>query len=286
MRWHRIDQESCYDNDEAKGGRERTQEKSGLKFRNTLHTQTQTRTYIWKQVHHSQRHVCLELWCVQGPASNAHILLSELSTLYRAVLRTKIAVAAVHRSVLIIKFRPDTSFMFHYRFNMTTSIHHLILFIMLAIALSALWLAMLAFNIAECYIMIMTVGVLRCCLHLIMAEWNGSIYQRRLNQEFSVHVGEQTAQGDQSAQMLKASCSVSISPSYTHLFLIAACTSTDFWSEQHFWLRNSIDSLSACDPSFPRLALVINFVTPYFFSSTAGRRASRQAAVGLSLGLI
>lgn len=40
MRWHRIDQDSCYDYDEAKGGRERTQEKSGLKFRNTLHTDT------------------------------------------------------------------------------------------------------------------------------------------------------------------------------------------------------------------------------------------------------
>lgn len=60
MRWHRIDQESCYDNNEAKGGKERTQEKSGLKFRNTLHTQTQTQTHIWKQVHHSE-HVHLRL---------------------------------------------------------------------------------------------------------------------------------------------------------------------------------------------------------------------------------
>lgn len=37
-----------------------------------------------------------------------------------------------------------------------------------------------------------------------------------------------------------------ISPSYTYLFLIAV--STDFWSEQHFWLRNKYtDSISACD---------------------------------------
>lgn len=47
MRWHRIDQESCYDYAEAKGGRETTQEKSGLKFRNTLHTQIQTHTYTF-----------------------------------------------------------------------------------------------------------------------------------------------------------------------------------------------------------------------------------------------
>lgn len=191
-------------------------------------------------MHHSERHVCLELWGVQGPASNVHILLLELSTLYRAVLRTKIVAAAVHQTVLIIKFRPNASFMFHYRLNMTTSIHHLILFIMLAIALSALRLPRPTFNIAECYIMIMAVGVLRCCLHLITAEWNGSIYQRRLNQEFSVHVCEQTAQGDRSAQMLKASCGVSISPSYTHLLLSTACTSTGSWSEQCFKLRNSI----------------------------------------------
>lgn len=136
--------------------------------------------------------------------------------------------------VLIIKFRPNTNFMFHYRLYMTTSIHHLILFIIVAIALSALWLPMPAFNTAECYIMIMTVGVLRCCLHLIMAEWNGSIYQRRLNQGFSVHVCEQTAQGDWRAQMLQASCGVSISPSCAHLSLIAACASADFWSEHHF----------------------------------------------------
>lgn len=136
--------------------------------------------------------------------------------------------------VLIIKFRQNTNFMFHYGLYMTTSIPHLILFIIVAIALSALWLPMPAFNIAECYIMIMTVGVPRCCLHLIMAEWNGSIYQRRPNQEFSVHVCEQTAQGDWRAQMLKASCGVSISPSCAHLLLIAACTSADFWSEHHF----------------------------------------------------
>lgn len=149
MRWHRIDQESCYDYDEAKGGRETTQEKSGLKFRNTLHTQIQTHTYIWQQVHQSEHHpFFLELSGVQGSASNVHILLSELSTLYRAELRAKIVVAAVHRSVLIIKFTANTSFMFHYRLNMTTSIHHLILFITLAIALSALWLPMLAINIA------------------------------------------------------------------------------------------------------------------------------------------
>lgn len=125
--------------------------------------------------------------------------------------------------------------MFPYRLCMTTSIHHLILFIISAIALSVLWLPMPAFNIAECYIMIMTARVLRCCLHLIMAEWNGSIYQRRLNQEFSVHVCEQTAQRDWSAQMLKASCGVSISPSCTHLLLIAAWSSTDFWSEHLFF---------------------------------------------------
>lgn len=163
----------------------------------------------------------------------------------------------MHRSVLIIKFRANTSFMFHYRLNMTTSIHHLILFIMGAIALSALWLPMPAFNIAECYIMIMTVGVLRCCLHLIMAwVWNGSIYQRRLNQELSVHVCEQTAQGDLSAQMLKASCGVSISPSYTHLFLIAACARTDFWSEPTFfgWGRVYWQYISLWPFPFFRLA--------------------------------
>lgn len=181
--------------------------------------------------------------------------------------------------VSIIKFRPNTNFTFHYRSYTTPSIHHLILFIMVAIALSALWLPMPAFNIAPCYIMIMTVGVLRCCLHLIMAEWNGSIYQRRLNQEFSVRVCEPTAQGDWRAQMLKASCGASISPSCAHLLLIAACPSADL-IRTSFWLRNNIFTVyQPVTTSFPHLVLVPNFITPYFFSSTAGTLESVSSLV-------
>lgn len=174
--------------------------------------------------------------------------------------------------------------MFRYRLCTATSIHHLILFIILAIALSVLWLPMPAFNIAECYIMIMTVRVLRCCLHLIMAEWNGSIYQRRLNQEFSVHVCEQRAQKDWSAQMLKASCGVSISPSCTHLLLIAAWSSTDFWSEHRFFLAQEqyLHSISACDHFFSPSFVGYKLHNTVFLQQHS-RQASQQAGWSQSL---
>lgn len=104
--------------------------------------------------------------------SSSFAIITSLSTVYGAVLRTKTgACGFVSAPVWLYTLKPCIAFMFHYGSHMTTSICHPILFIILADALSDLCLPMAGFNTAECYIMIMRRSeALGCCLHLIEAE--------------------------------------------------------------------------------------------------------------------
>lgn len=79
-----------------------------------------------------------------------------LHTVWSCVKDKQNVSAAAPALVWVYKSRPSITFMFHYGLCMTTSICHLILFIIPAVALSDLCLPMAGFNTAECYIMIMS----------------------------------------------------------------------------------------------------------------------------------
>lgn len=134
---------------------------------------------------------------------------------------------------------------------MTTSICHLILFIILAVALSDLCLPIAGFNTAECYIMIMSglgAGMLSASHSGRMkwinipegAESGCSACGRDCE---CVCVCRQTALGDQSAPLLLASNSISFCFSHTHTAVfVSACRGSEWTvlSVATFRCRNSI----------------------------------------------
>ncbi len=137
------------------------------------------------------------------------------------------------------------------------------------------------------------VWALGCCLHLIEAEWNGSIYQRRLNQGVCmweregesvcvcvcVCVCRQTALGDQSAQLLAASNSVSLSVSHTHSCFSLHVQAQSFdrsnilvWKEYNHTVYQPV---SASSPPLCWLQTSWSHISSV--TQQAGRLAGRQA---------
>lgn len=137
-----------------KGKRER----SKVKFTTHTHTHMWTHPYV-----NTQHRAAIETeWrAVQGPASKVHVSFAFTTSPPRWIKqwkdkKKKHVCSCVPAPAWVYQFKPNTTFMFHYGLCMTTSICHLILFIIPAVALSDLCLPMSGFNTAECYIMIMS----------------------------------------------------------------------------------------------------------------------------------
>ena len=177
--------------------------------------------------------------------------------------------------------------MLHYGLCMTTSICHLILFIILAMALSDLSLPIAGFNAVMCYIMIMSglgTGMLSAS-HWGRMKWinipegaeSGGSACLRHCVCVCVYAHGQTALGDQCAELLAASNSVSLSA-------VLCC----IYMHKHrlLWPTFRRSKKSSHTVYQPSDCFVTNFTRLYLFSGAAGRASSRQPGVELWLVLI
>lgn len=248
IRWPWINHTSCPDYDEAEGS-ERAEEK-WIKV-NNLQTLPQTPLYnesrrITASITFAWNH---ELSKVQG-VKNSRFLLSELCTLYRSVLRTKIVVADEHWSCIDDQLPTKCQFyvslqVVHDNINTLSDIIHY---------RGHCIISFMAFYVSFQYSRVLYHDYDCRGAEMLSASHYGRTKWINIPEEAEsgVQCACVWAQGDWRAQMLKASCGVSISPSCAHLFLIAACTSADFWSEHHFGSETIlyIHSIPACDYFF------------------------------------